>query len=77
MNPPVSVNTASPYEWLDTDQAAAYLGLSTRQIRRARESRRLAFVKLGGQRVFHSREMLDDFVRRATVAALAEAERGE
>ncbi len=70
----------SPYEWLDTDQAAAYVGLSARQIRRARESRRLAFVKLGGQRVFHSREMLDDFVRRSTVTAIASAaedERGE
>jgi excisionase family DNA binding protein len=70
----------SPYEWLDTDAAAAYLGLSMRQIRRARESRRLAFVKLGGQRVFHSREMLDDFVRRSTVTAIASAvedERGE
>ncbi len=68
----------SPYEWLDTEQAAAYLGLSARQIRRARESHRLAFTKLGGQRVLHSREMLDDFVRRSTVpAANPGAERSE
>lgn len=59
----------SPYEWLDTDQAAVYLGLSARQIRRARESHRLAFTKLGGQRVLHSREMLDEFVRRSTIPA--------
>ncbi len=72
------MKTTSHYEWLDTEQAAVYLGLSARQVRRARESKRLAFSKPGGQRVLHTPEMLDDFVRRSTVpAANPGAERSE
>ncbi|MBT7691583.1 MAG: helix-turn-helix domain-containing protein [Gemmatimonadales bacterium] len=53
---------------LDTAQAATYLNTSVRHIRRLRNERRLAFVKLGGK-LRYQRIDLDEFIRSNSYSA--------
>ncbi len=63
---------AQAHTFYTTEQAAAYLGVSARMIRRARERGDLATTRLGGTRVFHTPEQLDDWVARCTQPARGE-----
>jgi excisionase family DNA binding protein len=58
-----------PLVWLDIEQAAAYLGLTVRQVRRAQGSGRLSYTKLGGLYVKFNYEQLDAYIADCTVTA--------
>lgn len=58
------------YVWYDTKQAAAYLGMTERQVRRARESGRIETTRLGGQKALHSQAALDAYVESCTTPAM-------
>lgn len=60
---------APSHTFFTTEQAAAYLGVSARMVRRARERGDLATTRLGGTRVFHTPAQLDEWVERCTTPA--------
>lgn len=53
------------HQWMDWPTAAAYLGITQRQLRRAVEGRKIAFTRMGRDIRF-TREQLDAFVEAAT-----------
>ncbi len=56
---------ASPRQWLNYEQAAEYLGCTSRQIRRFVASGEIAHVKIG-LHVRFSQEHLDDYLAANT-----------
>ncbi len=55
---------SDPKHWLDTAAAAEYVGMTERQIRRARTSGHLGCTRLGGNRALHSIEQLEAYIER-------------
>lgn len=64
------------FTFYTNDQAAALLGVSPRMIRRARESGALATTRLGGSRVFHTRQALLDWIDSCTTPAQPKTDGG-
>ena len=58
--------------WMDWPTAAAYLGITQRQLRRAVEGRKIAFTRMGRDIRF-SRTHLDAYVDAATFRPEAKA----
>lgn len=54
--------------WYDFAEAAVYLGMSERQLRRLTPSGQIGFTRLGGLRVSFSQEQLDEYIAACTVA---------
>lgn len=65
---------AQAHTFYTTEQAAAYLGITPRMVRRAREKGHLATTRLGGNRAFHTPAQLDAWV--ASCETPAEANSG-
>jgi excisionase family DNA binding protein len=61
-------NHTPPRRWYDYENAADYLGLSVRQVRRATAAGAIGFTRLGGLRVYFSQAQLDQYVADCTVA---------
>ena len=57
----------TPHRWFDYTSAAAYLGLSERQLRRATAAGKIGFTRLGGLRVQFSQAQLDEYIVACTV----------
>lgn len=55
--------------FFNTEQAAAYLGITARMVRRAREKGDLATTRLGGSRAWHTPEQLEAWVASCTTPA--------
>ncbi|MGV8881132.1 MAG: helix-turn-helix domain-containing protein [Rhodoglobus sp.] len=49
------------------ESAAEFLGMSVRQVKRARESGALGCIKLGGLHVRFSEQQLNDYIAACTV----------
>lgn len=62
---PAAKPTASARQWLNYEQAAEYIGCTSRQIRRFVASGEIAHVKIG-LHVRFSQEHLDDYIAAAT-----------
>jgi excisionase family DNA binding protein len=60
--------TAATQRLFSEDEAAVYLGTTTRHLRRLRDERRMPFVKLGGK-VRFDRFDLDKFIKTHRVAS--------
>lgn len=65
------MNTNKPAEAqmprFDYESAAEFLGMSVRQVKRARESGALGCIKLGGLRVRFSEQQLNDYIAACTI----------
>jgi excisionase family DNA binding protein len=56
---------ADRWRWMDWSQAAAYLGLTERQLRRAVEGRKISFSRVSREIRF-TQDQLDEYVERRT-----------
>ncbi len=63
----------TPRKWFTYEGAAAYLGLSVRQVERAKASGKLGATKLGGLHVRFSQAQLDAYIEACTIAPTANA----
>ena len=70
----MTVQNPSARRWFDTAEAAQYLGLSERQVIRARQTGKLGYTRLGGLHARHSQEQLDAYIVACTVAPTTDAE---
>ena len=61
-----------PPQWLRTEEASRYLGVSPRTLRDWKKRRLVAFSKLGRRCVIFNRNDLDAAVKRFRVAAVGE-----
>lgn len=68
----MTTNALSAPRWYDTAQAAAYLGLTPRQVARARQAGKLGCTRMGNA-VRHTQEQLDAYIAACTVAPSADA----
>ncbi|MFJ8893560.1 excisionase family DNA-binding protein [Leifsonia sp. NPDC102414] len=68
----MSINI-TPRKWFTYEEAAAYLGMSVRQVERAKSSGKLGATKLGGLHVRFSQAQLDAYVEACTIAPAANA----
>ncbi|SDK71700.1 DNA binding domain-containing protein, excisionase family [Cryobacterium psychrotolerans] len=69
----MSKTNPTPVRWFNTAEAAAYLGMSERQVIRARQSRKLGCTRLGGNLARHTQEQLDAYIDACTVAPTTDA----
>ncbi|MDH6237897.1 helix-turn-helix domain-containing protein [Cryobacterium sp. CG_9.6] len=69
----MSVQNPRARRWLDTAEAAQYLGLSERQVVRARQSGRLGYTRLGGLHARYTQEQLDTYIEACTVTPRSDA----
>lgn len=56
------------HEWFGYREAAQYVGLTERQLRRAVSAGKVSYTR-PGLAVLFSREQLDDFIERSTIPA--------
>lgn len=63
--PPIPERFKSP-------AAAAYLGITERQLKRLREKRLISCAYIGGQQPSYTREQLDAYVASVTVEAVVD-----
>lgn len=68
----MSVQHTGARRWFNYEEAASYLGLSVRQVKRARESGKLGCTKLGGLHVRFSQEQLDAYIEACTIAPVSD-----
>lgn len=62
--------SGNKYEWLTYEEAAKYLGVTERQLRRWTQSGRVESVRMGSRALF-STDALDAFVAASTVGGAA------
>lgn len=59
--------------WFNTEEAAEYLGMTVRQVVRARQTCKLGYTRLGGNLARHTQAQLDAYVEACTVAPTTDA----